>query len=178
MDKKANLLPEEVLKIVIAVIGIILLVYLAFSLYGLITKKTEIEQARESSDELFAEVLKIDNNEINMSEVFIEGPNDWQIVSFPFEDFTGFPSRCKKDYCICICPVPSLSPWDPSDPLKITRAIERAVNECDSTGFCKDVLKKVTTVNKEGFNSPLEISGPMWLNITLKDKEVWIEELG
>lgn len=78
-DKKAStLLPEETLKIVIAILCILVLVYLAFSLYSLFIVKSKLAQARSVFKEVVAGVKGVGDTEENL---LVTSPKDWVIVS-------------------------------------------------------------------------------------------------
>ena len=178
-NKKAILLPET-LKIILAVIGISLLLYLSVNLYGLFTTKTDIEQARSSLEKLYSEIEKIENNEKTTSEVFLESPNDWWVIAWPYQGENEKPEQCKKEHCICICPTASKS---------------ESVNECDKKGICKDISREIETVYKfsakgfeeEIFNSwiqlrtndrmPIPIIGLTSLKIELENKKIVVENV-
>ena len=162
---EGDVLMPEVLKLLIAVICIVLLVILAFNLYGIITKKTAVEQAMDSINRLDSELQKIDELN-NKSSVFIESPNDWQVRAWPNKNSDKKPNQCQKQYCVCICPTPSL--------IGLSLAVERALTECNTIGVCKDVSKPVKTLDEFGEN-PLEIQGPLELNISLENGEILIK---
>jgi hypothetical protein len=98
--KGSVFLESETVKVVLAVICISLLVILAYKLYTLFMKKTAIEQARESLDQL---LIKINNLKEGESGKFsITGPNDWYLMLFNKGD--PMPSQCSSaNNCLCIC---------------------------------------------------------------------------
>jgi len=171
-NKKAILLPET-LKIILAVIGISLLLYLSVNLYGLFTTKTDIEQARSSLEKLYSGIEKVENNEEVISEVFLESPNGWWVIAWPYEKEDKKPLQCKSN-CICLCPT--------------AKGKENSLKECSNLGFCKDVSKKVITIYEPptknieeeisglivgwiiGNKMPILIEGPTSLKIELDDK--------
>jgi len=89
-SKKAILLPET-LKIIIAVICIVLLIYLAVSLYGIFIGKSEIERARATLDAIVGKLNSIEKDG-DMQQYLVTAPVNWRIISF-FED--------KNKICIC-----------------------------------------------------------------------------
>ena len=106
MGKKGFLLGEETLKIIIAVICIMFLVYLLVSLY-LSGRDNSLELAKSSLDHLI-EGLNAGNSRIE-----IYNPDGWGIASFPFSSPIPFsdqlPNICvdnKWESCICICSQP------------------------------------------------------------------------
>jgi hypothetical protein len=96
-NKKAFLLAEETIKIILAVICIVFLVYLLFSLYN---------SGRESKEKVFAEesLNKIINSiTIKSSELYVFNPED-SIISSWGENLR--PASCESvgwRNCLCIC---------------------------------------------------------------------------
>lgn len=144
--KKAILLPEG-LKIIIAVLCIILLVYLAASLYNIFIKKTALEQAKETLEQIVAEINGLE-----------EGEEDSYLLTVPKDWFIGFynqggdmPKQCKGKNCLCIC-----SGWKPgyyqavSDTMTDSLIKER-IGKCDKEGVCKNLEESVknTEVNSK-----------------------------
>ncbi|MEM4325744.1 MAG: hypothetical protein QXU40_00375 [Candidatus Pacearchaeota archaeon] len=96
-DKGGEITGEEVVKIILAVIGISILLVLSFKLWS-IQKRTEAEKASISLDIIYANLQDI--NENNPEEQFIiEAPSDWYLVSIekPVEGL------CKAAFCLCFC---------------------------------------------------------------------------
>ncbi|MFA4953188.1 MAG: hypothetical protein WC584_03125 [Candidatus Pacearchaeota archaeon] len=173
MNRKAEQFTlAETMKIILAVLSIGMLLYLAVSLYGLFAKKSEIQQAKASMEQLYFQIEKVENGEKDFLEVVVESPNDWWIIAWPYKDKTEKPEQCKKDYCICICNIPNVP------------SVENSLAECNSLGVCKDVstkiktlykshpeewyaivLKKVVGLWKDTENVPLDIGGPLSVKI-------------
>jgi hypothetical protein len=87
---------------------------------------------------------------LNESEVFfIESPNEWMISAWPYQDETDKPSICKKDYCVCICPIPNIATYGAS------------FEECENTKVCKDYDIKLKTI--------YEAEAPTWISEKLRD---------
>lgn len=79
-NKKAEgLLESETLRVVIAVMCILLLVVLAYKLYGLFTKKTAIEQAKETFDQLVSKMNGL--QEGGNDSYMITSPQKWVLMS-------------------------------------------------------------------------------------------------
>lgn len=87
MDKRGILLAEEVVKMIIAIIGIGLLAFLLFSLYNLNKTSNELELAESSLEHLVQE-LSAERDEI---EIF--NPKGWWIV---MDESSG-----EENLCIC-----------------------------------------------------------------------------
>jgi len=143
-NKKANLLPEEVLKIVIAVICIIFLVYLLVSLYYSLTGAEKKKQAEASKDIISKEITRINNigEKYNAQGILVPNPAGWYIFSFVGEDLK--PNLCTKQNCVCICESVILNPFNWRDKAQLKK--------CDDKGFCSVVsnLKKFEKIKIEG----------------------------
>jgi len=113
-NKKAFLLAEETLKIVIALICIGFLVYFLVSLYMSNKDAKNLELAKSSLEHLITEV------DSGRSEVVIYNPSGWVIGAWPHDTTTrlwytlfimskttkGLPNYCENfgwEKCICIC---------------------------------------------------------------------------
>lgn len=137
-NKRGNLLPEEVLKIVIAVICIGFLIFLLVSLYFSVTgeqKKKEAEASmKDEQGGLAAEITRINNGGVPKEQGhLIPNPPGWYVFSFVGEDLK--PNLCTGSNCICICEnvVVNIFNWQ-----------KRQINKCDDKGSCAVVsnLKK------------------------------------
>ena len=140
-DKKGQLLPEETVKVVIAVLCILALAFLLFSLYNAKKNAEQLEFAKESI-ELLSQGI-----DDGITSVDIYNPKNWNIGTWPHEiqlmvafkegsrpegkemQFPMFCSNLGWTNCICICQVDS-------------------AEGCDDEGICINNEKK------------LEISGP------------------
>ncbi len=121
MNKKAFLLAEETLKIVVAVICIVFLAYFLTSLY---LSKTGGEKARFANDVLNTIAGKI--NLLQDGDFFeqdIPNPQGWHL--FGFSDSVK-PNSCLGENCICICPYA----FDYQD------RFNRQQKKCDNKGGC------------------------------------------
>jgi len=187
MKNKKGILVKETLGIVLAVVGIVLLVYLAVELYGLFDSKTGLEKAKGSLDTLYSGVGKVDRGEVEESEFFLESPNDWWVIAWPYQDRSDKPTQCKGN-CICICPMPSPG----------LSVYEGSLKKCNNLGVCKDVSKPIKTiydaeasglyaktrrslVNALGYdtvNVPIDIKGDLPLKVVLVDGEILVKKEG
>jgi len=102
MDKRGFLLGEETLKVILAVICIIFLVYLLGSLYYNSVKNKEVGLAKASVEHLVKEI------NAGSTEIEIYNPEGWVIGNFPDD----------KDY-ICICE--TILTCDPDETCKKTK---------------------------------------------------------
>ena len=101
--KKGEFLEEEVLKIIIAVLGLLLLVLLAVNLYSLFRNTTRIEQAKNNLEEISR--IMIDLKEGEKKSFALLSPSRYLLTSWPLEG-TALPSQCSGkgwSNCICLC---------------------------------------------------------------------------
>lgn len=97
-SKKAMLLTEEVLKMVVAVIGLVLLSYFLVSLFYSDTKEKKQREATATLDQISQVIL---NMEISQGNVTALQPQRWTLFSFTEEEKK--PNPCSGRDCICIC---------------------------------------------------------------------------
>ena len=146
-NRKGNLLPEEVLKIIVALICIIFLVFLLVSLYFSLTgdqKKKEAESMMKDNAGLAKEIEKI-NTKGNESIFHVKNPSGWFI--FSFVGTAKKPNLCIGASCICICKKIWMDVFD------------RQIKECNSNGVCTTV----PNLNSFG-NIKIENAGT-WISI-------------
>jgi len=156
--KKAILLPET-LKIIIAVICIVLLIYLAVSLYGIFIRKSEIEQARATLDAIVGKLESLEKDGDSLSYL-ITGPRAWNIYYFNNTDLLSSVG-CGEKGCLCSCPEFTKDEDISDSPAKCIGlgGICKAVKEIKFDSVCDSVSTITTSIfgflgNKE--NMPLE----------------------
>lgn len=151
MQKKAMILAEETLKIVIAVIVIGFLAFFLASLYYNNQKARELDLAKESLN-YFIEQVNIKSQEI---ELF--NPKGWVLVSFSSSKGTSnMPLSCSNlawGECSCIC---EKSFTTTSNPIYQTDLKD----DCDKSGICAEIKEEI--VIKENY---LEIESPLILKV-------------
>jgi len=79
MKRKAIMLPET-LKIIIAIVCIVLLIYLAWSLYDLFIVKSDLAKARETLKQINNEISLLD--ELDERNYLVVSPEKWYFVSY------------------------------------------------------------------------------------------------
>ncbi len=137
-NKKAELTTTEIVKIILAVIGIGILLYLTISLYGIFFGESkDVKQAKASLDIIAFNINKVAKGEKIVTSFLIESPKDWWIMAWPNAG-NKKPTQCKQDSCICICP-------------------EDFVGDCDKGGVCEDLSVQVALFNKDSIPSNLKI---------------------
>jgi len=97
MNKNGFLLPEYVIKIIIAVLAIILLIYLAVLLYSSFFKTTDLEKAKADLEHIESFQMPSARSE-GKAEFPLMSPEDWFLFSF-----SDFAEWCGGK-CLCICP--------------------------------------------------------------------------
>jgi hypothetical protein len=92
MNKKAQILEEETLKIILAVVSIVILVGLLIALYGGVQKSKQAEQASAILKQVGDKVNSLNSGDRDV--MTITGPQGWYL----FVDTTGLSA-----YELCVC---------------------------------------------------------------------------
>jgi hypothetical protein len=125
-NRRGNLLPEETLKIIIAVICIIFLVILVSSIYFALSGSENAKYAEASKILISSEVTRINNGGIsNPSGLLVPNPSGWSIFSFVSND--PKPNLCTGENCLCICERLAIG---------IINVDSRIAQKCDDKGAC------------------------------------------
>jgi len=131
-DKNGFLLGEETLKIIIAVICILFLVYLLVALYFSVTGAQKTKEAAMSMNLISNEAKRIDANGLyNEQGILIPNPSDWYIFSFTGNEKK--PSSCVSENCVCICKNILI------DNIPLI-ASNRQAKACDDNGACAVIV--------------------------------------
>jgi len=132
MNRKAFLLAEQTLKMIIAVIAIIFLIYLLTSLYFSNVQEDRIAQATSILKSTKGDSLEIVTRNLNpgeSKEFLVFQPLSWSVFSFTGSGVK--PDTCLQTNCICICDeVIGFNLVDWSD-----KEIRQA-EECAEAGVC------------------------------------------
>jgi len=124
MNSKGFLLASETVKIVIAVICIIFLVFFLTQLYF---SKVAEEKGRQATSALIDSTQSIKNSinhvkETKVSETyFFQNPIAWYVFSFIGDEKK--PNSCSNINCICICE-------------DVADYFDRQITYCDEDGAC------------------------------------------
>ena len=125
-NRRGFLLGEETLKIIIAVIGIIFLVFLLVSVYFSVTGAQDSKYAEASKILISNEITRINSGgEYNPAGILIPNPAGWYI--FSFVGGNKKPNLCTGQNCICLCRNILIDVFD------------RQIKECDSKGTCSAI---------------------------------------
>ena len=147
-NKKGFLLAEETLKIIIALICIVFLVYLLVSLYISNRDSKDLELAKASLEYLIGEL----NPET--TEVEIYNPSGWIVISFPIGNNVP-PKSCSNlgwSECLCICKEGILTFTDAG-----------LAKDCEDTGICMksdfDVVGEKIKIKNPPLKLNIDFSG-------------------
>ena len=163
MNKKGFLLGEETVKIILAVIVILFLVFFLVSLYNHYSSNKELKYAKASLNYLRAEI----NSGSERAEIY--NPSGWYISSFPSTSsgHVWMPRECSSmgwENCICI--------YSP----KVKNLVGSSF---DVVGYCKKsdfVVEGSTKLNNPDFTGPyensIEINPPLSLLINQTNKTI------
>ncbi len=129
LNKKGNLLPEETLKIVIAVICIAFLVFLLVSVYFSVTGAQDTKYAEASLKKAIIELVRINlGGNFSGEGVQVPNPSGWYVMGFTGQDKK--PNSCAGENCICICETILVNIFDWQ---------KRQIQKCDDKGICEAV---------------------------------------
>lgn len=129
--KRGMLLASEVVKLVIALIGIALLVYLLISIYYTSVHDQELNQAKATTGRLKEIIQRVEAGAIQSEKITDVTPDSWYFFSFVGGEKK--PNSCVGQNCLCICEKVS---YDNVNVLGIQFAKDRQLTECDSGGVC------------------------------------------
>lgn len=160
--KKAILMPET-LKIILAVLGILILIYLAASLYGFFVKDNKEKQAQASLEILNSKIKLVESGAQKEIKFLIESPNDWYIIAWPYQDESEKPQQCAGDYCICMC--------------ESAYSKFGVLDECNKKGICKELSKKTKTIDEDNNEKYIKIDKPISLKAYLESNQIIIEKI-
>jgi len=181
-NKKAITMPlEELIKIILAVIGIAALIYLAVSFYGIFQSNARLEQAKANLDEIVAKLNGLKEGE-SMNYMLLS-PAGYSLIGWPLPESKEaiVPKPCSDKLwanCICMCKyegtytaeedryylgwvaklggvnaISGISNW-----IEIANMNKKLVEACNVNGVCREMKKSVTVKGV-----PLEMS---WDEIT------------
>jgi len=131
MKNKKGIGLQNVLSIVLAIAGILLIFYASYQLYNFFGSEEEVN-VQEFLDGLVGKIDNLEDGETgSFAMQWVEG---WRILgydkSLPREEV---PEKCFFESCVCICKAKGnlLGDWK-----------EEQKNECQNSGFCRDLGDK------------------------------------
>ena len=125
-NKKADaVLDEGLLKLIIAIAVIVLLIILASKMYSIFVKKSEIEKARATLDQIVSKInaLKTSSEGATQSLIVLS-PKTWAIKIMTGAESGG---KCISAKCLCICD------------FSMVDSVYDAKIQCSANGVCKDL---------------------------------------
>ncbi len=128
-DKRGFMLGEETLKILVAVICIIFLVYILVAIYNSNTSAKKIEEAKNILSRIETIIVSLEEGAIENQDV--PNPQGWHLYSFMEEEK---PNSCLNDNCLCICAN------------SLIESIKSQAKKCDEKGACL-VISNLATSN-------------------------------
>ncbi len=135
MEKKGDFFTNNVLGIVIAVIGIVVFVYAFAKLYDLNTNQ-ENDKAKVVLDSIISKAQVVPEGVT--ANVTIQGISGWYLAGWSADDSTR-PDRCYNQGCVCICPGSA------------------STVVCQKSGICKRVSEKKVNVSSRPFDSMVNL---------------------
>ena len=135
INKKGFLLGEYTLKVVIAGISLLLLVYLLFSLYSSFINEKNFKRAEATLNSLNEKMINVKNSG-NGSIPLLE-PNGWRLISYISGEK---PEKC-SNYCICLCEGIEIK-----DRMKLIWAPSQK-EKCNIRGVCKEIDVSINEFN-------------------------------
>ncbi len=126
-NKKGFLLAEETLKVIIAVICILFLVYIMISVYNsrssdkkiILAKEVFFGKEGEDVPGIERIISSLDDGESEVKD--ISDPEGWHLYSFVREEK---PNSCLNQKCLCICEA------------SLIKQIKSQAKKCDEKGAC------------------------------------------
>ncbi|HPD81491.1 MAG TPA: hypothetical protein PK357_00125 [Candidatus Pacearchaeota archaeon] len=150
MNKKGFLLAEETLKVLIAAICIVFLIFLIITVYNFITGEKKTKQAEENLNRIDEIIASLENEESENQDV--SNPEGWHLMSFVNEET---PKSCAGINCLCICS---------------KAVIKSQVEKCDKKGSC------IIFPNLAGGKVNIKIKQPTVLTILKHEGNIFIGE--
>jgi len=148
-SKKAMLLTEEVLKIIVAVIGLVLLSYFLISFFSSGAKEKKQREAIETIDKISQIISSIG---ISGGNISVLQPQRWTLFSFTEEEKK--PNQCTGQNCVCICNK------------VVGDLFDRQIKKCAKEGACLVIFNlqefediKIEAYAKETTNINIQESG-------------------
>ena len=160
---RKGILISETMDMVVAIIGIVILVYFAINFIGIFLQNTSSEQAQKSLIKISNEIAYIESGQKTESEFFLESPSDWGITAWPHKEYKESPVKCEGEYCICVCPIKTIQ--------------DNLLDKCNEKGVCKTSLRKIQTLTTGGGEYHLFIQKMIFLKIYRQENEIIIQEM-
>lgn len=148
--KASDLVFDTFLKIVIAIICILALIYVGVMLVGIFTADQNLPKANNSISEIKYAFQKAKDK--GGAEAYIMGPSYWNIIAWPIEGSYGKPNSCTRDkYCICICEAVGKTEFNTASSW---------LSHCNSKGVCLDSNDKINLIPLKATMGRVYIENP------------------
>lgn len=156
-NKKGFLLAEETVKIIVAIICILFLIFILLAIYNSSTSGAKLQQAKDvlSRTQTIMSALKEGESE-NQD---IPNPSGWHLYSFVEQ---AKPNSCLNEKCLCICE---------NSLVKILTSQEK---KCDKDGTC------IVVSNLAAAKIDLKITGAdplLFINVKKQNSKIFIERV-
>lgn len=137
MNKRGFLLAEETIKIIIALVCIIFLVYLLLSIYLSNVQGEKFKQASavliNSTNSIKEVIERVNSGQGNVGgisqEFLVHEPEGWYFFSFVGNEIK--PNSCAGASCLCLCD----NVWKYSPQFWVSEE-ERQASKCSDKGVC------------------------------------------
>jgi len=155
MNNRGELTLEEIVTIILSVLGIGALLYLVSGMLGIFGSKSSLDQAQANLNQIIFTIA--DLKETKTDSFLLESPKDWYLTFY--STGSDLPISCQGGACLCLCEGDSY-------------------DDCDSEGVCENVAQDIIIRTDEGdsFNLetvPVEVFFSFEKNsVLLSDKEV------
>ena len=145
MNNKGMVLSETI-RIVLAIMGIILLLYLSFSLFQLFIAKTASQQAKEHMENIERIIDGLEEAGSGSEKYILLSPKGWSLTGFQSPLMDQIPQSCNLNKCVCMCHFADnlLEQVLEGKFLELTSG--DLADSCDEIGFCLDVEQKFLSV--------------------------------
>jgi len=147
MNKRGNMLAEYTLKVIIAAMSLLLLIYLLFALYSSFTQKQNFDRAEATLDGLDEKMIDARNLNEKQSHVLLE-PNGWVLLSYTSGKK---PDEC-QDNCICLCEAKGTGSWK-----RAYIWAQDQIEKCNLRGVCKDYSEDLSDFEIELDETDVEV---------------------
>jgi len=155
-DKKGFLLAEETVKIIVAVICILFLIFILLSIYNSSTSGAKLQQAKDVLSRTQNIISALKEGESQNQD--IPNPSGWYMYSFVETDK---PNSCLNEKCLCIC--------DHS----VLKLLTPLAKRCDKDGTC------IVVSNLAAAKIELKITGAdplLFINVKKQNSKIFIEK--
>lgn len=146
-DKKGFLLGEFTLKVLVAILCIVVLLFLLYKVYANFMGKSKLDQAKSTVDKIIEEINAVSIGVEGERDYQILNPKDWVLLYYSTgEEKPKGKSGCNGDKCLCICEKEGY--------------IDSQITKCENYGICKNLDVEILA-----FPNNFVIDGPKQINI-------------